>query len=115
MLCLYPLLLSLDGLDAFTRLSFTSVQTVRLLANSLTCVCVCTVLSIIDAKREQTNFQLIIITHEADFVEMLGQHIEAGGGPSLGHYFVISREQTCVASRRVFLCCAVLPQFAIFT
>jgi hypothetical protein len=52
---------------------------------------------IIDSKREQTNFQLIVITHEADFVEMLARHVEGGGGGpggGLGHYFIVSREET---------------------
>ncbi len=66
-------------------------------ALSLPCVVGNSPFSIIDSKREQTNFQLIVITHEADFVEMLARHIEGGGGGpggGLGHYFVVSREET---------------------
>ncbi len=43
---------------------------------------------------------------------MLSNHFEAGGGPGLGHYFVISREQkyalTGAITTPAGLCVAVL-------
>jgi DNA repair exonuclease SbcCD ATPase subunit len=62
------------------------------------------VYSIIDARRSQSNFQLIVITHEEEFVGMLARHIEGGGGGpgrAMGHYLRVSREETCVASSSV--------------
>jgi hypothetical protein len=50
--------------------------------------------SIIDSRRGQANFQLIVITHEEDFVDMLNRHVEGGSGPSHGtsQYFRVFRE-----------------------
>ena len=54
--------------------------------------------SIIDTRRGQANFQLIIITHEEEFVGLLARHVEGGGGGSssargAGHYFRVFREE----------------------
>ena len=59
----------------------------------------CLACSIIDSRRSQTNFQLIVITHEEEFVDMLARHVEGGGGGparGMGHYFKVSREEMCV-------------------
>ena len=44
---------------------------------------------IIHSRKNQANFQLIVITHDEEFVEVMQGHLGDGGGP----YWRLTREQ----------------------